>query len=89
MEEPAENSLDNRPQGDPEAPWPRPGHRFSDERCSPAVLDFRATDVGRTSGPTVAVDEDCAASEASDWDAREQAERAAERLAEDEWLGAA
>jgi len=59
---------------------------LADERCSQAVLDFLATtDVGRTSGPTVAADEDGAASEASEWDAREQAER----LAEEEWLGAA
>ena len=63
---------------------------LADERCSQALLDFNATtDVGRTSGPTVAADEDGAASEASVWDAREQAERAAERLAEEEWLGAA
>jgi len=62
----------------------------ADERCSQAVQDFLATtDVGRTSGPTVAADEDGAASEASEWDAREQAERAAERAAEEEWLGAA
>ena len=43
----------------------------------------------QTSGPTVTADEDGAASEASERDAREQAERAAERLAEEEWLGAA
>jgi len=33
VEEPAENSLDNRPQGDPEAPWPRPGQ--GSRSCSP------------------------------------------------------
>ena len=39
-------------------------------------LDFLAnTDVGRTSGPPVAGEEDEAASEASEWEAREQAER--------------
>jgi len=49
---------------------------LADERCSQAVLGFLATtDVGRTSGPTVAADEDGAASEASEWDAREQADR--------------
>jgi len=37
----------------------------------------------------VTADEDGTASEASEWDAREQAERAAERLEEEERLGAA
>ena len=41
---------------------------LADERCSQAVLDFLAnTDVGRTSGPPVAEEEDEAASEASEW----------------------
>jgi len=63
---------------------------LTDKRCSQAVLDFLATtDVGRASGPAVAADEDGAASEASEWDAREHTERAAERAAEEEWLGAA
>jgi len=44
-------------------------------RCSQAVLDFLAnTDVGRAPGPPVAGGEDEAASEASEWEAREQAE---------------
>ena len=66
---------------------------LADERSSQAVLDFLATDVGRTSGPAVVADEDGAASEASEWEAREQAEwearEQAERLAEEEWLGVA
>jgi len=49
------------------------------------VLDFPATtDVGRTSGPPVASEEEDAASEASEWEAREQAERAWERREEEE-----
>jgi len=40
---------------------------LADERCSQAVLDFLATtDVGRTSGPPVASEEEDAASEASE-----------------------
>jgi len=47
------------------------------------VLDFLAnTDVGRTSGPPVAGEEGEAASEASEWEAREQAERDWERMGE-------
>ena len=53
---------------------------LADERCSQAVLDFLATtDVGRMSDPPVT-------SEASEWEAREQAERAWERR-EEERLG--
>jgi len=49
---------------------------LADERCSQAVLDSLATtDVGRTSGPLVASEEEDAVSEASEWEAREQAER--------------
>jgi len=62
---------------------------LADERCSQAVLVFLATtDVGRTSGPPVAADGDGEASEASEWDAREQAEREAERREEEPVLGA-
>ena len=40
---------------------------LADERCSQAVLQFLATtDVGWTSGPAVAEDEEGAASEASE-----------------------
>ena len=60
-----------------------------DERCSQAVLQFFATtDVGRTSGPPVAEDGEDAASEASEWEARDQAERAWEWREEEERLGA-
>jgi len=52
------------------------------------VLEFlAATDVGRTSGPPVADEDEDAASEASEWEAREQAERAWERREEEERLG--
>jgi len=48
------------------------------------VLDFLATtDVGRTAGPPVANGEGDAASEASEWEARERAERDWERMEED------
>jgi len=54
---------------------------LADEGCSQAVLDFLAnTDVGRTSAPPVAGEEDEAASEASEWEARKQAERDWERM---------
>jgi len=57
-------------------------------RCSQAVLQFFATtDVGRTSGAPVAEDGEDAASEALEWEARDQAERAWERR-EEESLGA-
>jgi len=50
------------------------------ERCSQAVPQFFATtDVGRTSCPPVAEDDEDPASEASEWEARDQAERACER----------
>ena len=62
---------------------------LADERCSQAVLQFFATtDVGRTSGPPVAEDGEDAASEASEWEARDQAARAWERREEVERLGA-
>ena len=52
------------------------------------VLAFLAnTDVGRTSGPPVAGEEDSEASEASEWEEREREERLEEMRAEDEWLG--
>jgi len=61
---------------------------LADERCSQAVLPFFATtDVGRTSGPPVAEDNEDAASEASEWEARDQAERAWERREDEERLG--
>ena len=60
---------------------------LADERCSQAVLQFLATtDVGRTSGPPVAEDDEDAASEASEWEARDQEERAWERREEEERL---
>jgi len=50
---------------------------LADQRCSQAVLTFLATtDVGRTSGPPAADENEDAASEASEWEAREQEERA-------------
>ena len=62
---------------------------LADERCSQAVLVFLATtDAGRTSGPPVAAGGGGEASEASQWDAREQAEREAERREEEAILGA-
>ena len=58
---------------------------LTDERSSQAVLDFLATtDVGRASGLPVASEEEDAASESSEWEAREQAERAWERREEEE-----
>jgi len=61
---------------------------LADQRCSQAVLTFLATtDVGRTSGPPVADENEDAASEASEWEAREQEEWAWERREEEERLG--
>jgi len=61
---------------------------LADERYSHAVLQFLATtDVGRTSGPPVVEDDEDAASEASEWEARDQEERAWERKEEEERLG--
>jgi len=61
---------------------------LADERCSQAVLEFLAnTGVGRTSGPPAAGEEDGEASEASEWEERERAERLAEPRAEEERLG--
>ena len=57
------------------------------QRCNQAVLTFLATtDVGRTSGPPVADENEDAASEAPEWEAREQEERAWERREEEERL---
>jgi len=62
---------------------------LTDERCNQAVLVFLATtDVDRTSCPLVAAGGDGEASEASEWDTREQAEREAERREEEAALGA-
>jgi len=61
---------------------------LADERCSQAVLQFFATtDVGRTSGPPVAEDEEDAASAASEWEERDQAERLEEMRAVEVRLG--
>ena len=61
---------------------------LADQRCSQAVLSFLATtDVGRTSGPPAADEDEDAASKASEWEAREQEERAWERREEEEILG--
>ena len=61
---------------------------LADERCSQAVIQFLATtDVGKTAGPPMAEDEEDAASEASEWEARDQAERAWEMEAEAIRLG--
>ena len=87
--------MGNRSRRDPQAPRPCPGpgrtsiaELLADERCSQAVLQFFATtDVGRTSGPPVAEDNKDAASEASEWEARDQAERTWERREEEERLG--
>ena len=57
---------------------------LADQRCSQAVLTFLATtDVGRTSGPPVADVNEDAASDASEWEAREQEEREWERREEE------
>ena len=45
------------------------------------------TDVGKTAGPPVAEDNEDAASEASEWEARDQAERSWEREVEAVRLG--
>ena len=61
---------------------------LADEWCSQAVIQFLATtDVGTTAGPPVAEDNEDAASEASEWEARDQAERAWEREVEAVRLG--
>jgi len=96
MEEPAEDSVGNRREESRKLPGPTRGRDrtsvaelLADERCSQAVLQFFATtDVSRTSGPPVTEDEEDAASEASEWEARDQAERACERREEEERLGA-
>jgi len=89
---PAENPVGNRPKRDQQAPRPHqatatvPASRSCS--CSQAVLQFLATtDVGRTSGPPAVEDNEDAASEASEWEAREQEERAWERREEEEVLG--
>jgi len=59
---------------------------LADERCGQAVLDFLSTtDVGGLVPP---LEESDAASEASEWELRERRERAEEREAEAEVLGA-
>jgi len=61
---------------------------LADERCSQAVIQFLATtDVGKTAGPPVAEDNEDAASEVSEWGARDLAERAWEREMEAISLG--
>ena len=61
---------------------------LADERCSQAVLELLAnTDVGRMPGPPVAGEGDDEASEASEWEERERAERLAEMRAAEERLG--
>jgi len=92
MEKPAKDPVDDCPEGDyPTRRRDRTSttELLADERCSQAVLQFLATtDVGRTPDPPVAEDEEDAASEASEWEARDQAERDWERRDEDERLGA-
>ena len=95
VEKSAEDSLGDSPGRNPKAPWPYPGRDrtsiaelLADQRCSQAVLTFLATtDVGRTSGPPVADENEDAASEASEWEAREQEERDWERREASESLG--
>ena len=61
---------------------------LTDERCDQPVLQFLATsDVGRTSGPPVAEDEEDVASETSVWEVRDQEEQAWEMREEEEFLG--
>jgi len=95
MEEPTEDSLGDRPRGDPQAPRPHPGpgphqHRGAARRraVQPGGARFPSTDFDRTAGPPVANEEDDAASEASEWKARERAEWDWERMAEEDRLGA-
>ena len=58
---------------------------FADERCSQEILDFLATiDVGRTAGPPVAEEGEGGASEASEWEDREQLREEEERLGGEE-----
>jgi len=57
---------------------------LADERCSQAVPDSD----NRRPGPPVANEEDDAASEAAEWEARERAERDWERVEEEDRLGA-
>jgi len=82
---PAESALDSRLEETRKLPGlgrerdrTKIAELLADERCSQAVLVFLATtDVGRTSGPSVAEGGDGAASEASEWENRET--RIAER----------
>jgi len=61
---------------------------LADQRCSQTVLIFLATtDVGQTSGPPVADEDQDTGSEASEWEAREQEEQAWARREEEERLG--
>ena len=58
---------------------------FAGERCSQALLDSLATtDVGRTAGPPVAEEGEEGASEASEWEDREQLREEEERLGGEE-----
>jgi len=95
MKKPAENPVGDRPEGDEKAPRTHPGqgpykHRGAVRRraVQRGVLEFLAnTDVGRTSGPPAAGEEDGEDIEASEWEERERAERLAEQRAEEERLG--
>ena len=73
-----QKTLGDSPRNNPKASWPHPdpdrtniAELLADQRCSQAVLTFLATaDVGRTSGPPAAGEDEDAASEASEWEAR-------------------
>ena len=94
VEESAEDSLATVLEETRKLPGPTRGRGrtsiaelLADERSQAVLQFFATTDVGRTSGPPVAEDGEYAASEASEWEARDQAERAWERR-EEERLGA-
>ena len=90
-----QKTLGDSPRNNPKASWPHPdpdrtniAELLADQRCSQAVLTFLATtDVGPTSGPPAADEDEDAASEASEREAREQEERAWARREEEERLG--
>ena len=94
MEKPTEDSLGDCPRGDPQAPRPHPGpyqHRGAARRraVQPGGALFPCDNRRRSDGrPPVANEEDYAASEASEWEARERAERDWERMEEEDRLGA-
>jgi len=72
---PSGRPSSRRPASSPAPPGANIAELLAYERCSQAVLDFLATtDVGRTAGLPVANEEDDAASDASEWKARERAE---------------